>query len=289
MEGKDEVFENPPSDTVQTLVVAYYELYKYVRSSRLLGIFALAAVIIILILSVPPLLGQQYPKDPAYFAQRFIFWVNVLIVVGATLFAGDSLASEFQSRTGYLMFPNPVKRSVYFIGKIIASIATLFFVLIIYYTVVSLLTIWHSGSLSDLTYQSFGLALIYALAAIGVGYLISAVMKGSTGALVFTFAILFLIFPIIDGVLSFAQAKPNFSLTFSAQAIDNIMQTPYPKDTLVTIPLSGRFGGGGIAGDTAQFYSYYPDVMLAAEVMMVYALVTIILAVILFRRREMSA
>jgi ABC-2 type transport system permease protein len=267
--------------------VTYYELYKYVRSARMVGIFALAALIVAIILIIPPALGQEYPKDPAYFAQRFFLWSSVLIVVGATLFAGDSLASEFQSRTGYLMFPNPVKRWVYFTGKLLASLLTMFFVISVFYVVVSLLTVWHSQSFSDLTYRSFGLSLLYIVAALGVGYLISAVMKGATGALVFTFAILFLIFPILDGVLSFAGAKPVFSVTFSAEAISYIMQTPYPTDQQLTLPTGGAFGEGG--GSTVQIWNYYPDVSTAALVMIIYALIAIAAALIIFQRREMAA
>jgi ABC-2 type transport system permease protein len=282
-----EVFDTPPSDGRQALTVTYYELYKYVRSARMVGIFALAALIVAIILIIPPALGQEYPKDPAYFAQRFFLWSSVLIVVGATLFAGDSLASEFQSRTGYLMFPNPVKRWVYFTGKLLASLLTMFFVISVFYIVVSLLTVWHSQSFSDLTYRSFGLSLLYIVAAVGVGYLISAVMKGATGALVFTFAILFLIFPILDGVLSFAGAKPVFSVTFSAEAISYIMQTPYPTDQQLTLPTGGAFGEGG--GSTVQIWNYYPDVSTAALVMVIYALITIAAALIIFQRREMAA
>lgn len=282
-----ESFDTPPSDGRQVMTVAYYELYKYVRSARMVGIFALAALIIALILIIPPALGQEYPKDPAYFAQRFFLWSSVLIVVGATLFAGDSLASEFQSRTGYLMFPNPVKRWVYFTGKLLASLLTMSFVISVFYIVVSLLTIWHSQSFSDLTYRSFGLSLLYIVAAVGVGYLVSAIMKGATGALIFTFAILFLIFPILDGVLSFAGAKPVFSVTFSAEAISYIMQTPYPTDQKLTLPTGGAFGEGG--GSTVQVWNYYPDVSTAALVMVIYALVAIAAALVIFHRREMAA
>ncbi|MDW5561673.1 MAG: ABC transporter permease [Methanomassiliicoccus sp.] len=285
----NEVFDRPPSDGQQVMTVTYYELYKYVRSARMVGILALAALIVALILVIPPALGQEYPKDPAYFAQRFFLWSSVLIVVGATLFAGDSLASEFQSRTGYLMFPNPVKRWVYFTGKLLASLITMFLVLSVFYIVVSLLTIGHSQTFSDLTYRSFGLSLLYIVAAVGVGYLVSAVMKGATGALVFTFAILFLIFPILDGVLSFAGAKPAFSVTFSAQAISYIMQTPYPTDQQLTLPTGGAFGGGGAAGSTVEVWNYYPDVGTAALVMIIYAVITIAAALVIFQRRDMAA
>ncbi len=280
---------NAPSDGRQVLIVARYELLRYIRSNRLLGIFALAALIVALILIVPPALGQPYPKDPAYFAQRFILWANILVIVGATLFAGDALASEFQGRTGYLMFPNPVKRWVFFAGKYIASILTMLFVLVVYYGVISILTFLHSGDVSRLTLDSFGLAFVYMFGTIGVAYLVSSIMKGSTGALVFTFAILFLIFPIVDGVLSFAQVKPSFSLTFSAQAISAIMQSPYPSDQLITAPLGGRFGGNLTGGENVEFFNYYPDPNLAPAVMAVYAIVSVIIALIIFRRREMAA
>jgi ABC-type transport system involved in multi-copper enzyme maturation permease subunit len=274
MINSEESFDRPPSDLRQLGTVAYYELYKCFRSARLAGIFALAALVIVLILVVPPALGQPYPKDAAYFAQRFIAWVNVLVVVGATLFAGDALASEFQNRTGYLMFPNPIKRGVFFAGKLTASLLTLFFVLAVYYLVVSVLTISHSGDLSDLTYRSFGLALLYASAATGIAYLISSIMKGTTGALVLTLAVLLLIFPIIDGVLFFAGVKPVISVYFSSGAISYIMQTPYPTDMQVHLPIRGSFIGSS-SGESVSLWSYYPDVPIAAAVMVAYALVTV--------------
>lgn len=282
-------YDTPPSDLRQIGTVIYYELYRYVRSARMVGILLLAALIIALILIVPPALGQEYPRDAAYFAQRFILWVNVLIVVGATLFAGDAIASEFESRTGYLMFPNPVKRYVYFAGKYLASLIVMVLTISIFYGVVAALTEWHSQSVSSLMLDSFGLAFLYIIAAVSVGYLISSIMKGATGALVFTFAVLFLILPIIDGVLSFAGAKPVYSLTFSAQAISYIMQTPYPTDQLLNLPIGGRFIGGNNTSDTVPVWNYYPDVGTAAMVMVAYAVVGTIVALLIFRRREMAA
>ncbi len=187
------------------------------------------------------------------------------------------------------MFPNPVKRYVFFTGKFLASLLTMLLVTAVFYVTVSLLTFGHSQNFSDLTYDSFGLSVLYIVAAISVGYLISAIMKGATGALVFTFAVLFLIFPILDGVLSFAGAKPVISLTFSAQAISYIMQSPYPTDQLLTFPVGGRFLGGNSGGDNVQIWNYYPEVGTAALVMVIYAVVCVTAALIIFQRREMAA
>lgn len=278
-----------PSDVEQTAIVAYYELYKFLRSSRLLGIFALALLIIALIYFVPPALGQEYPREPAYYAQRFFIWSSILVVLGATLFAGDSLSSEFQGRTGYLMFPNPVKRWSYFAGKLAASLVTLFVVVTAYYVIVSLITVWETEGFSDLTYQSYGLALLYSVAAVGVGYLVSAIMKGNTEALVLTLAILFLVLPIVDGVLSFAGVKPWFSLTFNGQAISSVMQDPYPQDQLVTFPVGGPFGGGGSEGELVEIWNYYPVLSESPLIMAAYAVAAVAAALVIFRRREMAA
>lgn len=279
-----------PSDLRQAGVVAYYELYKYFQSYRILGMFVLSALVIALILIVPPALGQEYPREPAFYAQRYLLWVSVLTVVGATLFAGDALASEFQNRTAYLMFPNPVKRWAYFAGKLAASVITLAVVITVYYVVVSILTIFQTDGFSDLTFQSYGISLMYVVAAVGVGYLVSSIMKGSTEALVFTLAILLLVFPIIDGVLAVAGVKPTFSVTFNAMAIGDVMQDPYPQDQLFTFPVGGGFFGGGGGGlETFSVWDYHPDLELVPVVMAAYAVVTIAMALVLFRRREMAA
>ncbi|MDD1767198.1 MAG: ABC transporter permease [Methanomassiliicoccales archaeon] len=270
-----------PSDFVQTGTVARYELLKHLRSKRLLGIFVLEFAIIALIMVIPPLQGHDYPSDPADFAKMFVRWVWILTVVGTTLFAGDSLVSEFQHRTGYLLFPNPVKRRILFVGKFAATLAIMFLALAIYYAVVSILALAIDGSISGLTASSFGLALLFAVSASTIGYLLSSVMKGSTGALVLTFAFLFLILPIVDGVLTFSQVKPDFSLTFSTSAIIDVMDSPYPIDFVETIEMPG--------GGVFEYASYYPNVGVAIAVGAVYAIVATGISLWLFIRREMAA
>lgn len=273
---------SPPKDINQVYLIGKYELLKHLRSKRFYGILAIEFVVIILILALPPLLGEEYRSDPAGFAEDYFQFVWILVVIGATLFAGDSLVSEFQNRTGYLIFPNPVKRESFFLGKFMASIAIMFVVVLIYYAVVSILALAITGGVSSLTLNSIGLALLVVIAASAIGYLISSFMKGSTGALVLTFALLLLIFPIVDGVFQVAAVKPNFSLSFAAGAVQYIMQTPYPTDFVAFFPPDSP-------DPVFELNMYYPDPAIAAGVMIAYAAVCIILALFLFKRREMAA
>ena len=100
----------------QTLTVASYEVRKYVRGRRLIGMLILLALIIALILGVPPALGVKYASQPNVFVSTFAGLASLLVVLGGVLFAADALVSEHEKRTGYFLFPNPVRREVLDVG-----------------------------------------------------------------------------------------------------------------------------------------------------------------------------
>ncbi|MBM4237391.1 MAG: ABC transporter permease [Euryarchaeota archaeon] len=270
-----------PSDLNQVITVTRYEILKHLRSKRLFGIFALELLLIAVIMVVPPALGRDYPSDPAEFSQLFTQGVWILIIVGATLFSGDALVAEFQGRTGYLIFPNPVRRRVIFAGKFFASIGIVAVALGAYYGVSSILVFAVVGSLSNLTLSSFGLALLFSVAACSIGFLISSVMKGSTGALVLTFATFFPILMILDNILTFARVKPDFSINFAAGAIGYVMESPYPTDIVRPFPLPGD--------PSFEIAYYYPEIGIATLVALAYIVATLVLSLFFFSRREMSA
>ncbi|MFP4545907.1 MAG: ABC transporter permease [Methanomassiliicoccales archaeon] len=266
-----------PSDIQQLLIITRYEIVKHLRSKRLLGMMAIELAIFVLILAIPPLLGGGFPDNGAEFAERFYTWTKILLIIGATFFAGDAIVSEFQNRTGYLTFPNPVKRWVLFMGKLTATMGIMVAVVLVYYGLVSASSLAIVGEVSGLTAISLGLALLFAICASGIGYVVSAFMKGSTGSLVLTFTLLFLLFPIVEGVLSIAKVRPDFSPTFSADAIQYVMQDPYPPHSTV------------IPTPQGEFIQYIPYVDIAVVVMIVYAVASIVLGILLFNRKEMAA
>src|SRR5690606_17378083 len=120
--------------------------------------------------------------------------VSTLVIVAATLFAGDIIVSEFQGRTGYLLFPNPVKRSSIFLGKFLSAVLAMAIVVAIYYIAAIAISAAVSSDLEhlELAFASLGLALLYSVAAVGVGMLVSSFMKGGTGSLILTFFLLLL-------------------------------------------------------------------------------------------------
>ena len=270
-----------PSDLNQLLSITRYDIFKHLRSRRLVAIFIIEAIILALMLSLPALLGRPYPTDPTEFVRntlQFTF-TNILIVLGATLFAGDAICSEFQNRTGYLLFPNPVKKEVIYLGKLLSTILIVFLVVTVWYWVAILAGAIVTGGVSTLAIESYGLAVIYAIAASSLGFLISSILKGSTGALVLTFFVLFMILPAFDLVGTLGGVEPVPSLTYQAGAIGNIMITPYPQNYVEY--------ANATTGIPFNIYFFYPTVASSVAVMLGWILVTNLMAIFIFKRREM--
>ena len=215
-----------PPDIEQVWTVAKYDILKYLRSRRLLGIIAIEALVLFLISALPALLGNPYPTDTNVFIGRYAGFSSLLVIIGATLFAGDAIVSEFQGRTGYLLLPNPVKRSSLLAGKFIASTGAMFLVLVIFYGVALVLGLGITGSFSTLGLESLLLAMLYSVAALALGYLVSTIMKGSTESLILTFALLLFIFPIISAVLSLSNVDPWFILSFAGGTLSTSPRSP---------------------------------------------------------------
>lgn len=270
-----------PSDMKQAMTVMKYDMLKHLRSKRLLGMLAIEAVLLLLISAlVIGEVAQPFTSTMSGYASL----ASTLVIVAATLFAGDAIVSEFQGRTGYLLFPNPVKRSSIFLGKFLSAVLAMALVVAIYYIVAIVISAVVSSDLEhlDLAFASLGLALLYSVAAVGLGMLVSSFMKGSTGSLILTFFLLFLILPSVDSIFSLVSYPPTPSLTFASMAISAVLNVPYPPETnMMVIPLEGL----------GEFVTYIhtPPVITAVAVMIVWILATMGLAYLLFRRREMSA
>lgn len=272
-----------PSDVKQVGIIAKYDILKFLRSRRLLGMLIVEALVLVLITAI--LVTTDQPSmDFNEVVGNYIGFASILIVIGATMFGGDAVVSEFQGRTGYLLFPNPVKRWSILAGKFVSAAAAMLIMLVIYYAValVAGLVIADSGGVDELIGYSFLLAVLYSVAALAVAFFISTIMKGSTGSLILTFALFFFVFYIAGNMISsIGGIKPWFLPTFAGDALAYILQTPYPTDRVVTEYIEGF-------GDFTT-YIYYPEVWLSVGVLIAWTVIPLVLAYFFFRRREMAA
>lgn len=262
-----------PSDLEQIAVVTRYELEKHYQSRAFLGIMALILVVISLMTVIRPLLGLDFPTDPVLFVQDYLTWIQIIVLIGAVAFASGALASEFEKRTGLLMFPQPVKRTVYLVGKYLSSITVLAIALGIYYILVSILSLIIVGGVPGSILGSFGFALLYGAAVCAVAFLYSAMLKTNTAAIVATVLTFLMVMMIVGQLLSMSGVDPFFLASNAAGAISYSLESPYP----VTHATS-------MMGTTST--TYIPTEMGAAVVLLCYIIVSMVMAAILFKRRQ---
>lgn len=273
----------PPPDLAQVWMVTQVELQRNLRRKRLLAVLAVVVVVCVLVIGIIPALGRSYPDRPILgvydYSQFFLGFVSFLAILIAVFFGGDALVSEFFGRTGYSIFPNPVKRSVIFMGKVFASmIATLIVLGILYLIIAVSMAVIYRTVPVEMVY-SFFYAFLYVTATVGVAYFISAIMKTTTSAMILTFFLFLFIMPIVEGVLMFADVRPEGFLTFEGGLITGFMQGPFPQ---YFPPERTRF-----ETPFGTFSQYAPGVAAGTVVILIWMFVSFFLAYYFFRRRDM--
>ena len=199
-------------------IVTRYEFLKHIRRKRLYVILALALVAELAVIISIPLLMDGYPDNMMVMA--FLLTVGPsLASLGAVFFAGDAIAGEFESKTGFILFTNPVKRITLWLGKYLAcSIAVVLLVAFSYLiTAIALLAIY--GEVPAEMAQSFGLALLFAGAFLSVTFFFSSISKGAMGATVMTLLLVMVVFGIIESVLMFTDNPSWFLLSTGGDSI----------------------------------------------------------------------
>jgi ABC-2 type transport system permease protein len=261
-------------------IVVQYEFLKHIRRKRLYVILGIALLVEALVLILVPLLMTNgYPKDVLAMTAMLTVGPS-LAVIGAVFFAGDAIAGEYESKTGFLLFINPVKRLILWTGKYLAGFLATAALIVFSYIIImiALLAIYHQvpGELLN----SFGLCLLYGGAVLSVTFLFSAISKGSMGATVMTLLFIFVICGILDGVLM-ATGKPSWFILSSAG--DSV--------TTVVTNMSSLIASLGI--DTSHFgnmmESYKPvDISLSIAGMMIYLVPCFIASLWISKRRQLS-
>lgn len=242
-------------------------------------LLAIVAVFVTLLIVVLQVFGSGV-GDAYGYASNFGIWVSILAALAATFFGADTLVGEFEYRTGYLLFPQPVSRTSIFVGKALAAVTLATLIMAAYYGVVAAATAIVKGNVPIEIAYSFLLAILYTTAALGIAFFFSGALRGVTMASVLTFTVLFFILAIVTTILTIAGVRPDGNLAFAEETITGIMAGPYPEgypaDQVVEVP------GGGTFRDLS------PAVPISILVMAIWAAVGFFLAWAFFRRREMK-
>jgi len=265
----------PRSRAIQLLSILEFELSRHIVRRRIYFMAVVLALIIALPITVKYVLNVPNPDSPKEFLENELGSISILIVLSATFFAGDALASEYEKKTGYVLFPNPVRREIIYAGKFLASFLISMGVISIYYFVVGMETYHYYGKIPHEFWLSFAFSTLYTLSVVGLAYLYSSILSSAMSSTLLTFFTLFMILPAISSITMLSGVEPWFILTYCGDII-----------TLVFNPPDKRVEKISVRGFT--FYVFYPDINVSCMVMLAYAIVTILSSLRIFKHRELK-
>ena len=200
-------------------IVTRYELLKQIRRKRFYGVLTITVLAVVLTiglyqgLDLPRRIGISENVINQQGAEVFAIFVTsmgALAILGAVFFAGDAIASEFEHKTGYILFPNPVKRNTIVIGKYLACFIATATILIIAYLISAgaLLVFYRQVPIGIL--GSLAIALVLACFVISMAFVFSSVLKGGMGATIATLLTYMVLFSVISSSLAYAGYNPWF-------------------------------------------------------------------------------
>lgn len=268
---KDEIID----DMFNAYLTVKFELIKHLRRKRLLITLILATLIPLLFYIITKALSKDFPDSAAEFATSNLGFINLLIIISAAIFGGDAISGEFEKKTGLLLFPTPQRRTSIFVGKFIAALIAIYFIVSLYYfiTLLEIAQVYGFGDVSIDFVKSYFLALLFASSVLGIIYLFSSIMKGTMPSTLLGFFFLLMILPIISTVLILADIEPWYMITYSSGLITNVLgveSEPNPHD------------------EELNLTRFTPDLYTGIAVMFAYTIILLLFSIIIANRRTME-
>ena len=266
------------SDIINVYLSVKFELRKHLKRKRLLMVVALAILLPLIFYAVPLLFDMDFADTANEFASGNLGFITLLIIISGAIFAGDAISSEFEKKTGLLLFPTPQRRTSIFVGKYIAAIISVWLVVSLYYliTMLEIVQIYSMGGISIELAKSFLIALLYAASVISIIYFFSSILKRTITSTLIGFFTLMMILPIISTVLSAVDVDPWFLVTHSANLIADVLGTS-----------GGGFGPGNGPGGNGFGGGFSPDFYVGIYVMVLYTIGFFLTSIGLANRKEM--
>jgi ABC-2 type transport system permease protein len=261
-------------------IVIEYEFLKHIRRKRLYVILGVALLVELLaLILVPTLLTGGFPDNVMIMASILTIGPS-LAAIGAVFFAGDAIAGEFESKTGFLLFTNPIKRVVLWAGKYIAGLIAVTLLIIFTYLIIaiSLAVIYHEVPVQIL--GSFGLCLLYAAAVLSLTFLFSAISKGSMGATVMTLLFIWVISGIVQSILAMTGNPYWFMISAGSDSIT------LPYGSLKELMAGLGIGGGNFGGNFGNFTPL--SIIMAVWGMLIYLMGGFVASIWISRRRQLA-
>jgi len=252
---------------------------------------------IVVTILVAVLLGHILQLFPEYllsdtqadFFSSGLGFISFISLFAACLFFSGIICSEFNKRTGFIVFPK-INKYKLILGKYLGNLFLVIFIITVYYFVLGLFGFYYyGGPINIRIFYSYGFAILYVVALSSFVTLFSSFMKNVNITIIITLIILFMGFNIADTIVNLVYAdtfEPLYSLAYLGNLITSVLENPFPDPRYVEYSFGGM-GPGGMGGDFTFGSWVTPSIVMGTTLLLVYIVVFFVLAAILFKRRQL--
>lgn len=272
--------------------IIYTIAFEMKRQKKKFYFFSAIAILIgVLVGYILPLIPSfLLSNTPAEFITTGLQFISFLTLFAACLFFSGIICSEFDKKTGFIVFPK-INKYKLIIGKYIGNLVLVISIISIYYFLLGLLGFfYYGGPINIRLFYSFGIAILYVVALSSFVTFFSSFMRSVNLTIISTLIILLIGFNIADQIVTLIFAggfEPLYSLAYLGSLITGILTSPFPDPRYVEISLSGGGGPFGPGGHFTFGQWVTPTVAMGITLLLVNIVVFFLLAAILFKRRQL--
>ena len=214
-----------------------------------------------------------------YLNNGLMFLSGFIIVFAACFFFSGIICSEYDKKTGYIIFPK-INKFKLIVGKYLGNLTLIIGVIMVYYITLGLLCWYYYGvSVNLLLLASFTIAILYVLAVSSFVTLFSSFMKSVNMTIISTIMILFIGFQMADQLVTvfLPEFEPIYSMQFASNLIASILTQPFPNP---------RYDDFTMMDFTIRMW-ITPTLETGITVLILYMVISLTLASIIFKRRQL--
>ena len=274
--------------TKQFQDVIKFELIKFLRSRKIRAALILTAIVPLLIYLLTNFLldsfiSQIYSDSGVVNDyQIFVNFVLTLSLVNVIMFGGDSLTNDFENKTGYTLFINPISRTSFLFGKFVAASIAITSFNIMFYVLASIFSYAKHSAIPENALLSLVFASLFSIGLLSTSFALSSLFKRSNMSNIAFIFLWFIVVGLVEYFLVLAEIKPWWSLTYAAGIIIYIFEVPYPKDSVIDIPSLL------IPGQSQTIVNLIPEVNLSIGVFLMYTIVGLMISVLFYKRKQLN-
>ena len=267
-------------------------IFEMKKQKKKLYFFTVIAILIAVLTGYILHLFPEFllPQTQAEFFSSGLAFISFITLFAACLFFSGIICSEFNKRTGFIVFPK-INKYKLIIGKYLGNLILVVFIVAVFYFILGLFGfLYYGGPINIRIFYSFGFAVLYVIALSSFVTLFSSFMKNVNITIIITLVILLMGFNIADQIINliFADAfEPLYSLAYLGNLISSVLLNPFPNPRYTEFSFGGM-GPPGMGGGDFSFGSWAtPSIFMGTTLLLVYIIACFVLAALLFKRRQL--